>query len=334
MNEFSAERYRLPVDARTALRGLYELDNFHGPIAVLTNIVIVATVIWATLTISWLLYPVALVVIGSRQRAFATMTHEATHRTLARSQGLNRLLGTVFGGYLVWSTFSAYHSSHVRGHHGTFGNPALDADYIYMIERGLYEPANRRQRFVAFVLKPLILSYVYSYLKYIWKFRIAPTDRAAAREARVLVAYWILIGTTLGVIGYLPYFLAFWVIPFLTTFQVIGWFIELSEHGPLMKNGRMLEMTRNRNSHWLEAAFTAMHNEHLHLVHHLCPGVPFWNLPKLHRILLTDADYRAWDDRSGGIFLSSNGALSAVSLIVDGVQNPTAAGRVSAGRDV
>ncbi|MET3438078.1 fatty acid desaturase family protein [Sphingomonas sp. 1185] len=321
MSEFTAEHYRLPAEARTALRKLYQLDNIHGPLAVTINIAIVSMAVWSTLQISWLLYPVALLVIGSRQRAFATMMHEATHKTLARNAWLNGLLGTVFGGYLVWSTFSAYHSSHVRGHHGTFGDPALDADYAYMIERGLYEQATPREHFVALVLKPLLLTNVYSYLKYIWQFRINPTDHAAAREARYLVLYWLVIVSIASLTGHMLDLIVFWIIPFLTTFQVIGWFIELSEHGPLMENRRVIERTRNRNSHWIEAAFTAMHNEHLHLVHHLCPGIPFWNLPALHRLLLKDPDYRAWDADCGGIFLSSNGAPSAVSLIVSRSEN-------------
>jgi fatty acid desaturase len=73
------------------------------------------------------------------------------------------------------------------------------------------------------------------------------------------------------------FFFMYWAIPYLTTFQIITWFIELSEHYPLVCTAKTdLYATRNRFSHPVEAFFTSVHGENFHLIHHLFPGIPFW----------------------------------------------------------
>ncbi|XWK91415.1 MAG: fatty acid desaturase [Phormidium sp.] len=78
--------------------------------------------------------------------------------------------------------------------------------------------------------------------------------------------------------------------------------------GSLMRNQINLYMSRNRHSHWLENFLTGMHNESYHLVHHLNPTIPFWNLPKAHQIYLRDKNYALFDRQAGGIFISANHA--------------------------
>jgi fatty acid desaturase len=103
------------------------------------------------------------------------------------------------------------------------------------------------------------------------------------------------------------FFAIYWLVPYLTTFQIITWFIELAEHYPLIKNAKNdLSATRNRFSHPIEAFLTSMHGENFHLIHHLFPGVPFWNLKEAHDILLGDPEYARINASFGGIFLSGN----------------------------
>src|SRR6185503_1043812 len=108
--------------------------------------------------------------------------------------------------------------------------------------------------------------------------------------------------------------LLFWVIPYLTSFQILGWYIELSEHTPFLENQTVdLYMARNRKSRGLEKFLTGIHNDHHHLDHHLNPAIPFWNLPKANRIWLQDPNYAAQDRRTGGLFTRGpNGAPSAM----------------------
>jgi fatty acid desaturase len=69
-------------------------------------------------------------------------------------------------------------------------------------------------------------------------------------------------------------------------------------------------MSRNRNSHFIERFLTGMHNENYHLIHHLFPSIPFWNIPKAHEILMQDPNYAQHHRQGGGIFWSNNDAPS------------------------
>lgn len=297
---------------------LCRLDNWHALLAVATDFAVVATSIFATLHLSWLCYPLALILIGSRQRALATIVHEAAHGTLARSKTLERILATYFSGYLIFSTLNAYRRSHVTGHHGRFGDPDGDADYRYMLDKGVYEPKDRKAHVWEYLIKPCLLGHVPSYLHYLIKERAfgKKRDRTDRIENLKLCIYWAVIFGFAAYFGHALDLLLFWIVPFLTTFQVVGWFIELAEHAPLMQNQRDIHMTRNRNSHWLEGLLTGMHNESYHLAHHLRPRVPFWRMSELHQVLMRDEAYRQWDSECGGIFFSNNRAPAVVPLLL------------------
>ncbi len=313
----NCNHYKFSKNITKRIPELYTLDNMHGPMAALLNLTIVTAAIITVRNTGWYLYPLALLVIGSRQRAMATLMHEAAHGTLAANRTLNFVLGTFFGGYPLFTTFRAYQHSHVTLHHGEFGDPERDDDYRFMLSAGVYEDTSPRRYAWNVLVSPLLLLRVPRYLWFLLTSRLLATrSRDYYLEITLLLAFWT---STLAVVAYLDAFdtlLLFWIVPFLTAYQMIGWFIELSEHAPLMENDTDLHMTRNRNSHWLEHMFTGMYGESYHLAHHLWPRVPFWNMRRLHRLLLEDESYRRQDREFGGILLSSNGAPSVVRLLL------------------
>lgn len=309
-------KHRFDPSVIMRIRTLYRLDNWHAIAALALDYTIIATAMLAVHVIGWPAYPFAVVVIGARQRALSTIVHEAAHGTLARSKALTRLLSTVGSGYLVFTTPDAYKASHVTYHHGRFGDPMLDTDFRYMLDMGVYRIGSRKAYVWRTIVKPLLLGNVPSYIAYLAKARTLSLASGNGRlEAAMLCAFWAIVIAVAVAMGQLTNLLLFWIVPFLTTFQVIGWFIELAEHAPLMHNRSDLHMTRNRHSHWLEQFLTGMHGENYHLAHHLQPRVPFWRMGELHRILLHDPHYRQWDSQCGGIFLSENSAPSVMTLL-------------------
>ena len=88
----------------------------------------------------------------------------------------------------------------------------------------------------------------------------------------------------------------------------------LSDH---LRDGP-LHSTRNRFSHPIEAALFSMHNENFHLVHHLRPDIPFWNVARAHRVMMRCPAYAQVNARFGGIFVSSNGQPALFPALVAG----------------
>lgn len=128
--------YKFSDEYQNEILDLIKLDNWHCCLALLEDYSLICISIFATCCISWYLYPLAILIIGSRQRALATLLHEAAHQTLAKNKRLNFVIGTFFSGYLILQAMGAYRESHVRFHHGHFGDPSLDPDYQLAMEQG------------------------------------------------------------------------------------------------------------------------------------------------------------------------------------------------------
>ena len=313
--------YKFENEICQEISSLSKLDNWHCFLALLEDYVIIFLMA-ATCSVSWYLYPLAVLIIGSRQRALATLLHEASHKTLAKNKLLNFAIGTFFSGYFVLQTIGSYRESHVRFHHGHFGDVELDPDYKFAIEAGWYARPQSLEKFTIHnIVLPFLLAKVPSYLYSLIKHRLL--DKRNHQETIVMIVYLGVIASLFIWLGWGKYILLFWIVPYLTTFQIIGWFIEMSEHYPLMNNSISLYKTRNRHSHWLEKFLTGMHNESYHLVHHLNPAIPFWNVPKAAQIYLQDKNYAQFDRQAGGIFISANNAPTLIQSAIATLRAPS-----------
>ena len=66
---------------------------------------------------------------------------------------------------------------------------------------------------------------------------------------------------------------------------------SVAEHFGELAYDDLLSSTRSVKANLLERFFIAPHQVGYHLEHHLYPGVPFYNLPKLHQLLMSVSDY-------------------------------------------
>lgn len=348
------QRHRFERDVHAQLKGLYKLDNYHGVLAWLYDLVVIlAAILTVVLThqvypvLAYLLYPLAVLVIGARQRAFATLLHESSHKTLAQNRVLNYVLGSVGSGFWIFQTWMPYRFSHVNKHHRYLGDPNIDPDIRFYISQGLLDNINDRYYLSKQIIRTLVGFRTVAYLRYLLLHRIFPQylfesladvpehlrdkkrveRRLALFEYVAFVGFWAVIALLLTMSSLWGVFLLMWIVPYLTTFQVIGWFIEMCEHYPLTSASDYdIYMTRNRFGSPLENFLTGLHGERWHLLHHLLPGLPFWNLDKAHRILLTDETYRHVNSQAGGIFTRGvNGAPSILFTIQQKLNHVTGA---------
>lgn len=86
--------------------------------------------------------------------------------------------------------------------------------------------------------------------------------------------------------------LLYWFVPFNTALLLFLYWRLIAEHGAIPDSDSAFGKTRHIDPHWWERPFFAPNGVNYHLDHHLYPSVPFYNLKKLHQLLLDDAGYR------------------------------------------
>lgn len=316
---------RLSPQIRRDLRKLCRLDNHHAVIAIAFDYAVIAVSVYLCVGVSFWLYPLSLVLIGSTQRALVNILHESSHKVLAKNSTLNVILGTVCSGHLVFHLYNAYRSSHIGLHHRYLGDADRDPDYSFHREIGIYDPASSNR---AFFLRNLLFAVLglrsVEYLRYVVQDRLLfrgdqvtvsmPLDIRV--ERCVLAAVWAAVLVPCALVGCWLDLVLFWIVPLLTTAVAIGWLSELAEHYPLPESEqRQILMTRNRHGWPLERFLLGRHKDNYHLVHHLNTGVPFWNMKMAHHVLLGDPAYACWDGLWAGIVTRGRGERGRETVV-------------------
>jgi dihydrorhizobitoxine desaturase len=323
-------RYRFDKSIRDAITAM-KSDNWHGLLALFEDYIIIAISIAGCYFVSWYLYPIAVLVIGARQRGLSTILHDSAHGVLAKNRSLNMFLGTLFTAYPIFQQHFAYKASHVETHHPHLGNPSKDPDLQFFIKQRAYRQMSPARCWIEMMILPALGLRTFAYLKYlidnrlknIRKYNISQrtvrTQLSHRLDHYAFLAFWSIVGCAGWYWGLLDEVFLFWVVPYLTSFQILGWYIELSEHTPLMEIEEIdIYMSRNRNSRGLEKFLTGIHNDHYHLDHHLDTRTPFWLLPAAHKVRCQDPVYKEVSDCTGGLFVrGENGAPSAMSAVFD-----------------
>ncbi|OZI64248.1 guanitoxin biosynthesis L-arginine gamma (S) hydroxylase [Bordetella genomosp. 1] len=308
------KKHEFSKEIKAQVRKLYIYDNHHGATAVAVNFFYVCLAIYLSQTFIWT-YPLSIIIIGARQRALATILHEASHGVLCRNKSLEKFLGAWASGYLIFQSWESYKNSHVHNHHNYLGDPNLDPDYIFFRESGVFDKQTRRSFVIEHFIRPMLFLSSASSMRYLIINRLIKSKNR--KEAVYILCTQMIVAFAMGTVAGMRGYFIFWLLPYATTFQTLTWFIELSEHYPMVATADSnLTATRNRFSHAIEHFLTGMHGENYHLVHHLFPGIPHWHLKKAHEILMQDKRYAKVNSAFGGIFLSNNSKPSMWSRIL------------------
>lgn len=320
-------RHHFSPDIYRELKALYQPDNWHAAAAVIEDAVVIALAITLPHLLTpyvpwWVTYvAISVPVIGCRQRALATLLHESAHKTLAHNPRWNYVAGSFLSGYLIFQSWYAYHSSHVVGHHGRFNDPERDPDLKYLLSQGVYNDQCRWGFVLRYLVAPILLLRTPGKLVDLIRYRFM-SSQEPVWERITKLAYIGLIVASLYVTGLAREAALFWLVPYLTAFPVINWFIELSEHYPLMGDAKSdLYMSRNRWTGRVAKFFLGIHNENYHQTHHMAPFVPFWKMPEAHQAMMADEQYRAVQTRELGWMVP---ILSGVPTILGKLSRGTA----------
>lgn len=297
----SITRHRFSPAVRRAVQACYTLDNWHGPLEILEHWSFIVLAAFASI-VAWERLPLvasipvlalAVFVIGGRQRALAGVLHQACHGTLMTNLRTGRILAATLGGYPVLQSLSGYRASHVRNHHGHFGDPDRDPDYQFFLRAGLYRESSGPGSFRRHLAGSLSPWTTLRYIGFLFRHRILnPHERRGETLVRLMLYALIIVAAAQW--NALWIVLVYWLLPLVTTQVWIGSFAELLEHYPLMQRvpATDVRMSHNRDFGWMwNLVLGEKRGEGYHLVHHLFPQVPLWALHRVHQILLTDPEY-------------------------------------------
>ena len=305
-------KFKPSSDIKRKIAKLHQLDNWHGILQVIEDFIWIFSAIalslysWQQLpfAIGFMIYTLAILIIGARQRGLRVNNHQGTHNCLAKNKTLNYILSTVFGSWLVLESFTGYdhtHNSKTNGHHHQLGT-LNDVDHVSVVNQGLYNSSCTAETVKYFLLTiPLQTP---NYILFLLKNRILnPQEQTVERVIRL--TYLLLLTVRLIYLGWGQALLLYWVVPLLTTANWIGTIIQLAEHYPLMKEDYPLDIyySRNRLFNPLWNCLLGVHGDSYHKIHHLYPCLPFWNMKKAHEILLNDELYASLNQENGMKFL-------------------------------
>lgn len=208
--------------------------------------------------------------IGATIQGFGILMHEGVHGTMFRDKRCNRWVAFVCGlpSFLSVTAYRAGHLPHHRFERGT-----RDPDEL--------ENFSRNPRVIA-----LLFCLMLAVGELFGFYRVGPANlfRAAPVERRAIVLeYALIVAVFVAAFAVIPLdaMLHAWILPALFARQLTN-VRTLAEH-VLTRHGDRFTATRTVVSNRFVSFF--MCNLNYHIEHHLFPGVPWYHLPALHRLL-------------------------------------------------
>lgn len=256
---------------------LRRIPSWRNAWSVLFLYVQTGLVLWATVAFAPWVWPVTFVLMGRTFAQYLSLMHEAAHRLLFKDKRLNDFVGRWLLGYPSLTNVDGYRRVHAAHHRQEFGPDEPDiALYIgYPIA-----PASFRRKLTRDATGRTGLKLLAQFF-----------GGARSSDVRSRRTFWKIIATQLVLIaaaivsGYWWLYPFFWLAPYLTAWRVINRLRSIAEHGGLQASADRRETTHTIRQRPVARFMVVPYRIGLHLAHHVDSGVPFRNLPALHRAL-------------------------------------------------
>ena len=206
--------------------------------------------------------------------------HECIHKTAFISRKLNEVVGYAIG-FIIFRSFLNGRYRHIA-HHTFTQHPEKDPDKVDFPEKF----SDYIKQVTGFAIWVRIIENLFRHsigkLNESEKGYIPESDVSSLiRESRIMMIGYLLI-TLLSVYFSTTFFLIYWVIP-----RVLGEpfirFVRMVEHTGREETADMIHNTRTSfPSLFLRFLYW---NMPFHIEHHLYSNVPFYHLPKFHKLV-------------------------------------------------
>lgn len=261
---------------------LRRIDNVRNGLVVAGLLAWPVATVWAVAQLgTWWAVLVGMVSMAMVQLRMYILGHEAAHRLLFSNRTINDLIGINILGWLPLGTGTHhYRRGHANHHRDEFGPNEPDF-LLYSFYPIVAKSFRRKMRRDATgvsayrLLKPRFTGLTKPEFRSI-------SLRFFAGQALVFGLFWMA--------GEPLLYPLLWILPYLTFYQVQNRLRSIAEHAGMTRSDDRRHTTHHVEQHWLPALFMTPYSVGYHLAHHVDSGVPFRNLPKLHRAL-RDAGY-------------------------------------------
>jgi fatty acid desaturase len=301
----TTQRKITAIFTRDEMRILNERSDWMGFSAVaFTWAVIVATgavLVWATSQPALVAVPTfvaGFVVLAGRHLGLAILHHEAAHKSLFKTRWLNEFIGDWLCARPIWNDVKKYRAHHFVHHRKTkqledtdlslvAPFPTTRASLIRKLARDLVGLTGVKYLLGRMLMDAGILKWTVAN-DVVWLPRKGrrwwsyPLE-FAKNAAGMLFVNGLLLAACWG-IGH-TWLYAVWVVSYMTPFPLFLRIRSLAEHACTETTTDMFLNTRTTRAGFLARATVAPIRVNYHIEHHVLPGVPYFRLPLMHRML-------------------------------------------------
>jgi fatty acid desaturase len=234
---------------------------------------VIAAAVWIG---TWWSYAAAFLLMGRAHCLLNILGHEAAHRLLFTKKPVNDFVGRWMLSFASFTPFDLYRRAHMAHHKDEMGPNEPDVNLYegYPITRDSLLRKLRRDAFFESGyknLKPLVMAL------------FAKERRPIA--ARIFVVQAVIFAT-LTAFGHPWLYPVLWVAPWMSVWKVLNRLRAIAEHGGMTRSADRRLTTHVIRQRPLARFWMVPYKTGWHLAHHVDMGIPFRNLPKLHRELV------------------------------------------------
>ncbi|MBD9486222.1 hypothetical protein GFB56_09385 [Ensifer sp. T173] len=276
------------IDPRE-LKRLSILEPQKSLAAIAVDWAIIATAIAVSeYTGNILVYLMTVIVIAGRMHAFGCLVHEAAHYRIIKNRKLSDWMSDLLLAWPMLATVDGYRQNHLAHHQ--HANTDDDPDWTAKLGMAQFTFPQKIARGVMQLLGYLVAVNSIRDMVHMAK-RMSKNDRSTRSYKMLRLCFYIAAAAIFSLLGIWREFALYWLVPFFTFFCLFLYVRSVAEHFGNMDYSDELTSSRTVYPHAWERLFFAPHHINYHLEHHLYPGVPFYNLPELHAILMRDKAY-------------------------------------------
>ena len=264
---------RLRADLRAPLRHIPNARNAMTVVSLWAQIIaVVAGAIWLHHPLGWI---VAFVLMGRAFSQLLILGHEAAHLLLFSNRRLNDFVGKWLLDYPGLVPFEVYRKGHLAHHKDELGPDEPD--------RALYAayPCTRAS-FLRKLLRDAFFVSGWKNLKPL--FASLRSSRSRPVALRIVAAQAVILAAFTAA-GRPELYAVLWLAPWMTVWRVLNRLRAIAEHGGMIRSDDRRQTTHHVQQSWVARFALVPYNTGWHLAHHVDIGIPFRNLPTLHREL-------------------------------------------------